>query len=299
MHGNLSILGLAVLLAGAVAGSAAGQQPASEETFAFFKTNCASCHTIGGGRLTGPDLRDVADRQTRDWLLGFVTDPSGVLGSGDPYAQTLLQEARGVPMQPVPGMTRELAGKLLDLVDAESLLERSQFAGVQISDRPLTATDIVVGRGLFEGTVAFENGGPACYSCHSADTVEAGFGGGRLGPDLTSVYARMGGRKALAAWLSAPPMAVMLPIYETHGLEGEEILQLVAFLKDAAATGKEPTVTASLDFILTSFGAAALVMAIFDFTWRRRFRAVRRPLVQSASLARAGKASASTDSAAS
>ena len=28
----------------------------------FFQQNCTSCHTIGGGRLTGPDLKDVPRR---------------------------------------------------------------------------------------------------------------------------------------------------------------------------------------------------------------------------------------------
>ncbi len=48
-----------------------------------------------------------------------------------------------------------------------------------------------------------EAGGAACISCHSMHDVAA-LGGGRLGPDLTNVYERLEGRKALSAWLVAP-----------------------------------------------------------------------------------------------
>ena len=31
----------------------------AQETAEYFRTRCTSCHTIGGGRLTGPDLKNV------------------------------------------------------------------------------------------------------------------------------------------------------------------------------------------------------------------------------------------------
>src|SRR5262245_54968076 len=42
-------LAIAALVAAASAARAA--DPPSEETIAYFKQNCASCHTIGGGKL--------------------------------------------------------------------------------------------------------------------------------------------------------------------------------------------------------------------------------------------------------
>ena len=35
----------------------------AQEAAVDFKTNCMSCHTIGGGRLVGPDLKDVSQRR--------------------------------------------------------------------------------------------------------------------------------------------------------------------------------------------------------------------------------------------
>jgi mono/diheme cytochrome c family protein len=62
----------------------------------FFQQNCTSCHTIGGGRLTGPDLKDVAKQKDRAWLERFVQNPKAMLDGGDPYALQLQQDARGV-----------------------------------------------------------------------------------------------------------------------------------------------------------------------------------------------------------
>ena len=74
-----------------------------------FRLNCTSCHTIGGGRLVGPDLHNVGERKDRAWLARFIVDPQGVIDSGDAYAMKLLEEARGVKMTAVPGMTLDRA----------------------------------------------------------------------------------------------------------------------------------------------------------------------------------------------
>jgi mono/diheme cytochrome c family protein len=272
---RLAQLGLFISL---FAGAAAAQDPPSEETVRFFRQNCASCHTVGGGRLTGPDLKDVSERAERDWLMRFIVDPRGVIDSGDLYAQKILSEARGVYMTPVPGMDAELAGKLLDLIDVESTLEKSRFAGIQLSERPLTERDVELGRALFLGERELTAGGPACISCHSAPDL-GGFGGGRLGPDLTAVYGRLEGRKALGAWLASPPSLVMQPLYMDHPLESEEILSLVAFLKEGAETGQAETEPNVFAFVLSGIGVAAALMVLFDVAWRSRFRSVRRTLV--------------------
>jgi mono/diheme cytochrome c family protein len=264
----------------------AAQDPPSEESIRFFQQNCASCHTIGGGRLVGPDLKDVDQRAERDWLVDFILDPKGVIDSGDPYGQQILGEARGVYMTPVPGMTRELASKLLDLVAAESLLEESRFAGLALSDRPLTEADVERGRELFTGAESIASGAPACSSCHDVSGLSA-LGGGRLGPDLTSAYARLEGRKALGAWLSSPPSAIMQPLFQAEPLDSEEILALVAFLKDAAEGGAAEAESSALGFVLSGIGLAAVLMGIFDVLWRNRFRGVRRTLVARAKIASA------------
>ena len=93
----------------------------AQDTPVYFRQNCMNCHTIGGGRLTGPDLKDVTKRQKRDWLAKFMANPKGVIDSGDTYALKILEESRNVPMPTLPGLTPERLENLLDLIEAESV----------------------------------------------------------------------------------------------------------------------------------------------------------------------------------
>jgi len=250
----------------------------AEDRVDDFRLNCMSCHTIGGGRLVGPDLRNVTERKNRAWLARFIVNPASVLDSGDAYAIKLRDEARGVVMLSVPGMTLDRAMNLLDLIEAESALEKSQFAGIQLSDRPFTAEDIAVGSELFLGTRPLMNGGASCVSCHSVNGIGV-LAGGKLGPDLNAVFERLNGRKGLATWLTAPATATMQSVYKDHPLDSEEILPLVAFFADKAVAPPESGQAATLIFILLGLAGTAAALVLFDVAWKKRFRAVRRPLV--------------------
>jgi cytochrome c2 len=261
---------------------------ASERTFAQdrvedFRINCTSCHTIGGGRLVGPDLLNVEDRKDRAWLARFIADPKSVLDSGDAYALKLKNEARGVLMPAVPGMTIDRAMNLLDLIDAESQLEKSQFAGIQVSDRPFTPQDIEVGHNIFLGLQRLSGGGAPCVSCHSVNGIGV-LAGGKLGPDLNAVFERLNGRKGLATWLSAPATPTMQAVYKDHPLDSEEILPLVAYFADRALAPPESGQAATLIFILLGLAGTAAALVMFDAAWKKRFRGVRAPLVHGASV---------------
>lgn len=273
-HSRLATCGLLAALC--LAPQLAGQEAAQ-----YFRQNCASCHTIGGGRLTGPDLKGVEQRKDRQWLVRFIQDPKRVMDSGDPYALQLKTEARDVIMPTVPGMTRDRAESLLDLIAAESQLEKSQFAGLAISMEPFTPVDVAQGRSLLLGTQRLSAGGPACISCHAVRGAGL-LGGGRLGPDLTRVYERLGGdapRKNLSAWLMAPATATMQPVFKSHPLQPEEIHALVAYFESTAAAGGEADMSGPLSFLLMGAGLAIGGLFGMDAIWRRRFRGVRRAIV--------------------
>ena len=255
-----------------------GRPVHAQEAGAFFKQNCTSCHTIGGGRLTGPDLKDVTTQKDRQWLVQFLQSPKAMIDSGDPYALKLQQEARGVVMPNISGMNPQLAQALLDMITAESKLPRSQFAGMQISDRPLTQQDVANGKLIFTGVRPLSAGGPACISCHSVRGLTL-LGGGRLGPDLTRVYERLQGRKGLASWLSAPASPTMTPVFKAHAMQPEEILSLVALFEDSARKGGEADTTPVLNFFLLGLGGMVLGLVSLDLVWKKRFRGVRWSLV--------------------
>ena len=251
----------------------------AQETADFYRQNCMSCHTIGGGRMTGPDLKNVTERKDRVWLSRFMMDPKGMMDSGDPYASKILQEARGVQMPALPGMTRARAEALLDLITEESAKDKSVFAGIQLSDRPFTDRDVEVGHNIFVGATSLKNNGPSCISCHTVNGI-GGFGGGTLGPDLTTGFERYQGRKALSIWLSAPATPTMQSVFKKEPLESEEILSLVAYFQHTLTRNPEDASTARLNFILLGLAGTLIVLGIFDVVWHKRFRAVRRPLVQ-------------------
>ena len=252
-----------------------------QEAADFFRENCVSCHTVGGGRLTGPDLKNVTGRKERDWLIEFLQSPQAMMDKGDPYALKLQQEARGVVMPTISGISKDRARALLAMLDAESKLAKSQFAGMQISDRPFTAYDISQGRAIFLGERGLVNAGPACISCHTVKSAGA-LGGGRLGPDLTRVCERLQGRKNMAAWLFAPATPTMASVFKQHALKPEEILPLVAFFEDAARRGGQDDSAARLNFFLLGLGGAVIGLVAMDAAWKRRFRSVRRTLVENA-----------------
>jgi len=251
----------------------------AQDTADYFRQHCFSCHTIGGGALTGPDLKNVTGRQDREWLVRFILDPRAVIDSGDPYAQQLVREARGIIMPKVAGITPERASSLLDLIERESQLEESQFKGLQISDRPFTEEDIAQGRRLFTGGQGLVNDAPPCLSCHTMKGL-GGLSGGRLGPDLTRVFERLGGRRNLGMWLANPPTPVMQPLFRDHPLQPEEITPLVALFEDAARQGGEEQSAAVLNFFLLGLGGTVILLFAFDAIWKGRFRSARAALVE-------------------
>ena len=76
-----------------VAANEAGQQ--------IFQSLCAACHTIGKGKLIGPDLQGVTLRREEGWLKRQIKEPDQLLAENDPIAMQLLQESNNIPMVPL------------------------------------------------------------------------------------------------------------------------------------------------------------------------------------------------------
>jgi cytochrome c2 len=271
MHKSIVVAAVACFVATAVIAS-------SDPAAAYFRQNCMSCHTIGGGRLVGPDLKDVESRKDRAWLLQFVVNPKQFLDGGDPYAAKLREESRGAVMPNISGLDMPKAEALLDLIGKESKLPKSQFSGLNIGDQPFTNRDIANGRAIFHGTRRLKNGGPSCLACHSVEGLVS-LGGGRLGPDLTKVFERMQGRKNLASWLQAPATLTMRPLFVNNALTNDEIVALVAFLEQEAKRPPEAQQTSTLSFFFLGLGGSVLGFIGADTIWRKRFRGVRKPMV--------------------
>jgi nitrite reductase (NO-forming) len=82
----------------------------------FQERGCAACHTIGKGKLTGPDLAGVTERRDEEWLKKWLTSPETMLMS-DPIAKEMLS----VYMVPMPnqGLSDQDIDVLIDYFEYE------------------------------------------------------------------------------------------------------------------------------------------------------------------------------------
>ncbi|MHC4822948.1 MAG: c-type cytochrome [Planctomycetota bacterium] len=253
--------------------TSAGQAQDVQE---YFQSYCAPCHTIGGGKIVGPDLKGVLDRQDRQWLVDFIVDPDSKLDSDDAYAQELLAAANNVRMTGL-GVDPVLANALLDYIVGASASDTPP-APVE-EELPFTAADVELGRNYFTGAKAFSQGAPSCTSCHTTASLGA-WGGGGLGPDLTSSIGRIGGRRALTGWLTIPGSATMAPVFKEHKLSPEEIDALVAFLEAEDASGAPDAASATTSFLGVGALSTVVLLALFGFLWKDRYNATRIPMVE-------------------
>lgn len=266
-------LALGSLFAGLVGlADVASPAPSAEEGQAIFQQKCVSCHTIGGGRLVGPDLQGVTARRDREWLTRMISAPDKMLAGGDPVATQLLREHNNVPM-PNQGLTEDQARSVIAYLG-------SQGGGPQVAQPGQTPApsvllgDPVAGKDLFTGVIRFQNGGPACMACHSIAGIGA-LGGGALGPDLTPAYTKFG-EAGLASVLVRTPFPTMNPIFSSRPLTAQEQANLRAFLQQAAVA-KRPVEAVGQLAGLAAVGAGVLLV-LTQLSWRRRLTEVRRPL---------------------
>lgn len=58
---------------------------------------CMGCHTVGKGRLAGPDLAGLLERRSEDWARRWLKDPAPMFET-DETAKALLKEYNNVKM---------------------------------------------------------------------------------------------------------------------------------------------------------------------------------------------------------
>jgi len=64
----------------------------------LYRTRCSSCHTVGAGNGTGPDLMGVTERRDPAWLSRWLKAPDEVLAEKDPIALELFEQYKQLPM---------------------------------------------------------------------------------------------------------------------------------------------------------------------------------------------------------
>jgi len=94
---------------------------AAESGQQIFQDTCAPCHTIGKGKLVGPDLAGVTARREKNWLRRQIKEPDKLIEEKDPIALQLLKEAEDVEMPPPEISDEGLAAVIAYLKSTEQL----------------------------------------------------------------------------------------------------------------------------------------------------------------------------------
>jgi mono/diheme cytochrome c family protein len=244
---------------------------------AIFKKTCIACHTIGSGRLVGPDLKDVTDKRSEDWLINFIKSSQNMIKSGDPEAVEIFNEYNKLVMLDQNLTDTQVKDVLLYINQVSSgsgvttalTEEVKSSSGMLIDDSG--ENEITLGRKLLLGEVRFNNGGAACISCHNV-TGEDLIAGGLLAMDLTNTYSRLNAPGVYSIMFSSP-FPVMNAAYINNEITKDEAFYLIAFLKhaDYMSPLQEP-VNYQSKFIWFGLIGVVILFGIYGGLWWNRKR---------------------------
>ncbi len=222
----------------------------------LYKATCAACHTIGKGRLVGPDLIGISEKRNQDWLISFIKSSTAMIKSGDPEAKAIADEYKGLLMPDNTYSDSQILSILEYIEQGESGGQASVAVDILAGT---TSENINAGAHLFSGEQGFENGGVACASCHSVKD-ERIFSSGTLAKELTETWEIMGS-SGVAAILKSSPFPVMNIAYKNHSLTEQEVIDLTAYLKSVS---EERYYQRSSDFSMAFafFGIAFFLMIV-------------------------------------
>src|SRR3990172_391446 len=259
---------------------------AQESGKQIFQKSCASCHSIRGGRLVGPDLAGVNDKRPEDWLLKYIKSSQTLVKSGDKTAMALFEQFNKIPM-PDQALSDDQIKKVLahikDTGGSPAAGKQAAAPSAQAAKESAavaTPDEIQRGQDLFEGKLRFANGGPSCNACHHV-TSDALLGGGVLASELTLVFSRMG-KQGVSAILGNTPFPVMQAAYEAKALTENEISALVGFLQHADKEHASQMPKAwGLRMFSAGVGGVVVLLGIFSLAGRcRKKRAVNQDIYE-------------------
>lgn len=217
---------------------------------ALYAQKCIGCHTIGGGALSGPDLK-----------------PTSGWPRPDLRAAVVRMEVRVGPM------TEEEVEALTDFLldrDAARRLEEQRERTAMRHAAQLEPASIETGRELFHGMSTFHNGGISCSACH-----QAGGWGGNVASSLEDAYSRIGDAPLMST-IESPGFPVMRAIYTPEPVTKQEAVHIVAYLKHV---GEHPQTPAVIPLELIGIIGTTAFMALMAPLYRNRQRGTRARLV--------------------
>ena len=252
---------------------------------------CAACHTIGKGKLLGPDLLDISKKRDAVWLKSFIKSSQSMIKAGDPDAVALFEEFNNLPMMDFNFSDPEMeavikyidsfsspdseGGEVTDAVsDSVAAAEAAEYlASID------TEKNRLQGQQLFEGKRKFKNGGAACVSCHHVNTTDA-VQGGLLAADLTQSFTKTGGFAGIKAMIEFPPFPAMKDAYQKAALTEEESMKIQVFLMHADKSDRQGE-TAVSDLIKQGIKGTLVLLVVIALVWfKRKKRSVNYQIIE-------------------
>jgi cytochrome c2 len=236
----------------------------------LFNKTCVACHTIGEGRRVGPDLKNITDQRSQEWLVSFIKSSQTLIKSGDTDAVAIYEEYNRMVM-PDNDFTDAQTLAVIDYIKKTSsgteTSGQTAAAPDMLSDA--TAENVSSGAKLFSGEKRLMNGGAACNSCHNVQDAQI-FSHGTLAKDLTASWSTWMS-SGVAAFIKSPPFPLMAAAYVNHPVTEMETLDLTAYLKSVSENSTQP-VAESYDMAMAIFGISAflVIMLFIMFFYRQR-----------------------------
>ncbi len=240
----------------------------------LFTTHCAACHTIGKGRLVGPDLKDINQQRDHAWLVSFIKSSQSMIKSGDADAIKIFNEYNKLLM-PDPTISEAEIEEVLNYIKSVSSGEIVETTQVLVDPlASINQVNIDRGRELFIGKERLENKGAACLSCHHV-MDDLNYPGGNLAKDLTKSYDLMGAAGVLAI-VKNSPFPAMAKAYAKNALTESEVLDLSAYLKSVSEKRiyQHPRNYALTFLYFGQFVFLAFLGAILILFWKRKKKTV-------------------------
>lgn len=225
--------------------AAGGEDKAAQ----VYVKKCAGCHTIGKGRLTGPDLNESIGWAEADLSRAIKAMEKNVGPMSDEEVKLLVDFLKD------PGVKTRLKAE-------EERLTKMLAA----SFAPASAA---IGEALYTGRIPLQNGGLACAACHSVTGAT-----GMLGPDLGGVYQKLG-EAPLQSAIEKANFKVMNAAYVNNPVTKQEAIHLTAYFKSI----QQRQASAAPVFLYGTAGAAACLI-VLGLLVRNRAADTRKKLVR-------------------
>ena len=245
-----------------------------EETF---NKTCKACHTVGGGKLVGPDLNGVTSKRSSEWLMKWTKSSQSLINSGDADAKTVFEANNKIPM-PDQNLSDAEIQAVIEYIKSKSSLGEVSALATPANAAPLatgkssdnaSAEEITLGQNLYEGGTGLANGGPACVSCHNVGSDRI-IPGGLLAKDLTTVHSRMGGDAGLSGILNAPPFPAMTQAYKNKQITEKEIFAITSFLNKVEKENGLQPVEATSPLMKWGFLGLVIWICVVLLIWFNR-----------------------------